>query len=91
MRKQVHLYYSGMVQGVGFRWTIERLASALDIDGFVRNLPDGRVEVVSEGEEEEIRTFLKRIRSGSLSHYIKALEESWQEPTGEFSGFNIEF
>ena len=91
MRKQAHLYYSGMVQGVGFRWTVERLALALDIDGFVKNLPDGRVEVVSEGEEEEVKTFLNRIKSGSLSQYIRALEESWQEPTGEFSGFSIEF
>ena len=91
MRKQAHLYYSGMVQGVGFRFTVERLASALDINGFVRNLPDGRVEVVSEGEEEEVRTFIKRIRSGSLNRYIRDVEESWQEPTGEFSGFSIEF
>ncbi len=91
MRKQAHLYYSGMVQGVGFRWTVGRLALGLDIDGFVRNLPDGRVEIVSEGEEEELKAFLGKIRSGSLGHYIRDVEESWQEPTGEFSGFSIEF
>ena len=91
MRKQAHLYYSGMVQGVGFRFTVERLASGLDIDGFVRNLPDGKVEVVSEGEEEEVKILLNRIKSGSLGRYIRDVEESWQEPTGEFSGFSIEF
>jgi len=50
-------YFSGQVQGVGFRYTTQRIAAAFEVSGFVRNLPDGRVEVVAEGEIAEIDGF----------------------------------
>ena len=50
--KLIHIYYSGTVQGIGFRYTVERLTSELGICGWVRNLPDGRVEMEAEGTEE---------------------------------------
>ena len=90
MRKQAHLYYTGMVQGVGFRFTVKKIAAGFAIDGFVKNLPDGWVEVVAVGEAEEVKTFLKRIK-GSMRRCIKDVEINWQAPTEEFSGFEIRF
>ena len=58
--KRIHAYFSGSVQGVGFRFTAERLASALGLTGWVKNLQDGRVEVTCEGQEKDINGFLLR-------------------------------
>src|SRR5207249_8898651 len=55
MRKRAHVFYAGRVQGVGFRYTAREVACGYEVTGFVRNLPDGRVEMVAEGEEEEVR------------------------------------
>jgi acylphosphatase len=91
MRKRAHVFYSGRVQGVGFRYTVRELACGYEVTGFVRNLPDGRVELVAEGEQKEVRAFLDCIRSGELSHYIRGADEQWTEPTGEFRRFEIRF
>jgi acylphosphatase len=58
-RKLVH--YSGQVQGVGFRYTTRRIASQFDVTGFVRNLPDGRVQLMVAGRESELLHFLQEI------------------------------
>ncbi len=58
MRKRIHVYYSGMVQGVGFRFTAEKLAKGLGLAGWVKNLRDGRVEVLCEGEEADLVSFI---------------------------------
>lgn len=84
------MYYSGMVQGVGFRFTAESLAMDLRVCGWVKNLRDGRVEIVAEAEEGTLKDFLKRIDQ-SFSHYIRDLDVKWQKPTGDFSEFRIAF
>ena len=61
MRKRAHVFYSGRVQGVGFRYSAREVACGFEVTGFVRNLPDGRVELVAEGEEEEVKAFLEAI------------------------------
>ncbi len=61
-RERRRVYYSGRVQGVGFRATSRYLARAFAVAGYVRNLPDGRVELVAEGEPPELTTFLDAIR-----------------------------
>jgi acylphosphatase len=92
MKKRVHVYYSGRVQGVGFRFTTERIALEMgDITGWVRNLPDGRVEVVAEGEEERLKEFLRRIREGIMKRYIKREDVIWEVYKGEFDDFEIRF
>ena len=64
------VYYSGRVQGVGFRFTAHRVSGGFDVAGSVRNLPDGRVELIAEGEPAELDAFLQAVRD-SMSHYIR--------------------
>lgn len=89
--KQVHAYFSGTVQGVGFRFTAVRLAEELGVAGFVRNLPDGRVELLAEAEEEILSDFIRKIRNGFLGRYIEGADIRWLEPTHEFQGFDIAY
>lgn len=91
MKKRVHVYYSGMVQGVGFRFTAERVAMSLDLTGWVKNIRDGRVEVVCEGDEACLVDFLNKMKSGSMKQYITGARAAWEEATGEFSDFEIRF
>jgi len=88
--QQLQVFFSGWVQGVGFRFTARRLASRFGVSGFVRNLPDGRVEIVAEGEASEVRGFLEAVKE-HLGQYIRRTEEHWQAATGRFSGFDIRF
>ena len=88
MPKRVEVHYAGRVQGVGFRFTVERLVSSKRLTGFVRNLPDGGVELVVEGEEETIKTVLDTIRR-EFDRYIDTITDHWSEATGEFKRFGI--
>lgn len=91
MRKRVHVYYSGMVQGVGFRFTAERVALSLGLTGWVKNLRDGRVEVVCEGEESDLVEFINKMKNGPMKQYVTSAQVTWQEATGEFNDFEIRF
>ena len=62
-------YYSGHVQGVGFRYTTLSIARGYNVAGFVQNLPDGRVELVAEGEKHEIDAFLREVRERFLNFH----------------------
>ena len=88
MKQQVHVYYSGAVQGVGFRFTAEEIARDLGVAGWVRNLGDGRVEVVAEAPRETLREFLSKINQ-YFSSYIKDTDIQWQRASGEFKDFSI--
>ena len=90
MQRRIHVFYSGRVQGVGFRFTAEDLARNLEVTGWVRNLRDTRVEVVAEAEEQALRSFLSRIERYFRS-YIQDVDIQWQEPSGEFRDFGIRF
>lgn len=91
MRKRVRVFYSGRVQGVGFRYTVREVACGYEVAGFVRNLVDGRVEVVAEAEEEEAKAFLEGVRGSGLNGHIRNEAMDWERATGEFSGFEIRF
>lgn len=90
MKKQIHVYYSGMVQGVGFRFTAESVAMDLGVCGWVKNLRDGRVEIVAEAEEKALKDFLNRLNQ-NFSRYIQDADVKWQESAGEFNEFRIAF
>ena len=83
------VYYSGRVQGVGFRYTARSVAMGYEVTGTVRNLQDGRVELVAEGARDELEAFTRSIREAGLAHCIRHEEVLWSEGTGEFRGFQI--
>lgn len=88
-RSRMHIFYSGHVQGVGFRYTVKSVAAGFEIVGTVRNLIDGRVELVGEGPREELEAFRNAIREAGLEHFIRNEEITWGEAAGEFRGFEI--
>ena len=88
---RAHVYYSGRVQGVGFRYTSEAIAHKIGVTGFVKNLPDGRVELVCEGDKAKIDVLLDEIQKGELGRHIQKTDCRWEEPTQEFTDFSVEF
>lgn len=90
-KKRLHVYWSGRVQGVGFRYTAESVALELSLTGWVRNLPDGRVEAVCEGSETSLKTLLDKIRAGPMDRYIQQVQATWDRASGEFDDFEIRF
>lgn len=85
----MQVLYSGHVQGVGFRYTAKAVARGFELTGTVRNLPDGRVELVAEGVREELTAFRRAIREAGLEHFIRDEVITWGEARGEFRGFEI--
>jgi acylphosphatase len=79
---RVRVYYSGRVQGVGFRYTSQRLALEHAVGGFVRNLPDGRVELLAEGDREAVDNLLAAIHDymHRYIHDIQVVEEPPDDP-----------
>ncbi len=90
MREGVHVYFSGMVQGVGFRYTARRLAQKYLLDGWVRNLSDGRVELFAQGASRSILEFLEDLRN-EFKGYITDEEINWVKPEESIAGFTIRF
>ena len=90
MDKCLHVYYSGSVQGVGFRFTAERIAASLGLSGWVRNLRDGRVEVTCEGEESDLKEFLRKMED-MFKDYIRDIDAEWSNTNDDFKGFDIRF
>ena len=88
-RSRLQIYYIGNVQGVGFRYTVKSLATGFEVTGIVRNLSDGRVELVAEGVKDELTAFQQAIRESELGHFIRKEEVDWAEPQGNLSGFEI--
>ena len=83
------MFYSGRVQGVGFRYTVRGLASGFEVTGIVRNLPDGRVELQAEGAKPELEEFRRAIQESELGGFIRQEQASWREASNEFRGFEI--
>ena len=92
MTKALHrrIFYSGRVQGVGFRWSVKEIASGFEVVGWVRNLADGRVEMEVGGEESEVSAFLETISTGRLATHIREIENLAVEmPANPYKGFEI--
>ncbi|MGC8743012.1 MAG: acylphosphatase [Verrucomicrobiia bacterium] len=88
-RCRVEVNYSGHVQGVGFRYTVKMLATGYEVVGTVRNLYDGRVELIAEGEKTELEQFLQAIRDSEVGRFIRSEDIKWMPPTGTLKGFHI--
>lgn len=90
MKKQLHIFYTGSVQGVGFRFTAIDIAKDTGVTGWVKNLRDGRVELLAEAEEVKLKNLLSRINN-CFARYIQDTDINWLAATGEFKDFIIEF
>jgi acylphosphatase len=84
------VYFTGRVQGVGFRYTAESIARGFRVVGYVRNLPDGRVELVTEGVGDEVEGFIASIEE-TMRPNIRERRIVDEPPTGEFNSFRIAF
>jgi len=81
-------YVSGRVQGVGFRCAVQNIAMQYAVQGFVRNLPDGRVEIVMEGSDREMDQILDSLHE-KMEGFIREVKIDQQPATGEFQRFSI--
>lgn len=88
-RKRMQVFYSGYVQGVGFRYTAKSVAAGFEVTGTVRNMADGRVELVAEGAKEELEAFRQAIRDAGMEHFIQKEDVIWGEAHGNLRGFEI--
>ena len=88
-RCRLTVFFTGRVQGVGFRHTVKQLVAGFEVTGTVRNLPDGRVEVRAEGLREELTAFHQAIHREGLSGFIQNEQLHWESARNEFRGFEI--
>lgn len=88
-QKRIHLWISGYVQGVNFRYYTRQQATLLGLAGWVRNLPDGRVEVVAEGAEDQLQELMDWCHHGPSYAEVAGVEVRWEPYRGEFSRFVI--
>ncbi len=88
---RVRVFAGGRVQGVAYRFFAEKYAARLGITGWVRNLADGRVEMLAEGPADEIKTFLERLKEGPGRARVDSFEVRREPSTGEFRDFRIAF
>lgn len=88
MKKQAHVYYSGRVQGIGFRYTLQDMANCQKVWGWVKNLDDARVEVFAEAEEDTLNSFLQQVKQ-KFFQQIKDVNIEWLPASGEFRDFSV--
>lgn len=89
MMKQVQLNITGFVQGVFFRASAQNAARKLQLTGFVRNLPDGSVELVAEGEEALLNRLIDWSQKGPSGSRVDNVSISWKDVENKFNGFSI--
>jgi acylphosphatase len=87
MKARAHVFVSGRVQGVFFRSETRREATRRGVIGWVRNLHDGRVEAIFEGEEESVKALVEFCRHGSPDAIVTGIEVKWEDFRGEYRGF----
>ncbi|MEM7456523.1 MAG: acylphosphatase [Planctomycetota bacterium] len=85
---RLNVHFRGRVQGVGFRYTVMQISKGYRVTGFVRNLPDGRVNLVAEGESGELAQMLDAVKQ-RMEDYISDVDAQQELATGEFTAFQI--
>lgn len=91
MLQQAHLFVQGRVQGVFFRAFTRKVAAGLGLNGWVRNLYDGRVEAVIEGERDLLDQAIRELRKGPPGSYVQDIDITWGSASGEAKGFEIRY
>lgn len=91
VKRRAHVYISGDVQGVSFRYYTRREAKRLGVKGWVRNLYDGRVEVLLEGEEVYIKRLIEWCRRGPPLARVREVEVDWEDYEGEYKDFDLRY
>lgn len=86
---QLHAIFHGRVQGVGFRWTVVECAEKHHLVGTTKNLPNGTVEVIAQGAQEDLENFLATVKNCRGSVQIAKIETSYEEKVSSFTGFTI--
>lgn len=89
MKVRAHVYVSGLVQGVFFRSSTKRMADRLGVKGWVRNLQDGRVEAVFEGDREAVASMIEWCHRGPPDAIVEKVDVVWEDYRGEFKDFKI--
>jgi acylphosphatase len=89
MQKRVHILVNGLVQGVYFRHYTARTAQQLNLSGWVRNLRDGRVEILCEGNYDSLDRMVAWSRKGPSGAHVEGIDITWEGFTGEFDDFKI--
>jgi len=89
MKARAHIFVSGRVQGVFFRDHTHKWARSLSVTGWVRNVDDGNVEVIAEGERENIETLIGHLEEGPPLAIVEKVDIDWQDYKGEFHDFRI--
>ena len=89
---RAHITVKGIVQGIGYRWFVQKAGLSLNLAGWVRNLPDGSVETEAQGTKTAIESFLDTLRTGHSWARVDEINTEWLEPVKKgFSGFEIKF
>ena len=88
-RQRMTIFFAGRVQGVGFRYTAKTVATGFELAGIIRNLPDGRVELVTEGDRAELDAFRAALHDAGLAGFIRDEQVTWAAAKNEFRGFEI--
>lgn len=91
MKVRAHVYVSGRVQGVFFRSETQDVARRYNVKGWVRNMADGRVEAVFEGEKENVEKLIEFCRRGPPGARVSKVEVFWENYMGEFADFTIRY
>jgi len=89
MTKRIHAFVSGSVQGVFFRSFIRSQANLKNLTGWVKNLPDGRVEIVAEGDSDRIDDFVELVKAGPTASTVENVEVETEKSSSKFHEFSI--
>jgi acylphosphatase len=91
MKTRAHVFVAGRVQGVFFRSATKHNADRYNVKGWIRNLPDGRVEAVFEGEKEAVQKLIEFCKHGPSSARVTNVDFTWENYTGEFARFKLKY